>query len=456
MNKAERGLKTIVDSKISRRIAAGLTIALVLTSCNDKDNLDKFLNTQDPSTPTSALFPVATSTPKPTEIVRPPTFTPTAIKATPIPTPTLRVELTRRPTSTPEPFRKPGTDVKPGDKYPAKPGDYAVGDARVNGQKMYDDRSETGLIVDLNGGETVEFPEGKGGFVRHTTTNDNRERFIREDADEMKRNNPAITEVGVLRFGKDRPQPSTTAESGSTPQSTITLKSGMKYTAQAGDVVSGDIVVNGKRMYDKKSGAEKTGLITIFKGGEIVEAPFEASLQHTNNSTEEINKVVDRKVADTKTGKSSDFTVDVVRYGEYNPQHPPLEEGKDFVLIRLKGSAGQPESTAISVKNDLLDRYDGVAVVFEGDIIGPDGQLKSGGNGIANIIAFDRSTPHYSNVIPWSESGVNAYIVKSAENVQELIDERVETKKEQGFSKVQVISIKYTDEGIKQESHEQK
>lgn len=546
----ERGIKIFINKKSSRitmALAGVAATALTLIACDkDESGLSTILNTPTPSrTPTRG--PTPTLAPR--------------LSATAIPTPTARIEA---PTRTPIPERKPGTRLTNGQTYVAKDGDYAIGDVEVNDQRLYDDRTDTGLIVLLKAGQKVETKFVAN--IRHTAPTDPIERFLNEDVEEMKKGKPANYKVDVIEFGKgnpqpisaptsresdltsdahllrngtlntgslaswtvvgdidlngerwydddpntvlivtskvrgtlikaphgadifynqseadkqalinqvknankgkrvdvleygiDKPQPSTTAESGSAPQSTITLKSGIKYTAQAGDVASGDIKVNGKRMYDEGKGAEKTGLVTAkFKGGEIIEAPFEASLQHTNNSPEEVKKIIDKAIQDMKKGQSSDYRVDVAVIGAENPQRPPLEEGKDFVFIKLKGSAGQPGTTAISVKNDLLDRYDGVAVVFEGDIIGPDGQLKSGGNGIANIIVFDRSTPHYSNVIPWSESGVNVYIVKSAENVQELIDERVEAKKEQGFSKVQVMSIKYTDEGIKQESHEQK
>lgn len=320
----------------------------------------------------------------------------------------------------------------------------AVGDVRIDGEIMHDNDSETAHIITGNSrGAFIEAPNGTGADVVFNLNESEREDLINR----IKAENQGKTVI-VLEYGKDHIQLQSTATiitTGSTTtaiesmpvisQSPIYFQPNRTHIALPGDVISGDILVNGKREHDHN---DKTVLIMTFKGGEKVDFPFGGTIYPTNSGEEIIRAVA--KITQEKKAESENIVVNSVLYGQENPQRPTPAEGREFFTESLANSM----DNVVSIKKDLLDKYGGVAVVFEDNII-VSGLL---GNSKQYVTVFSGNVPEWENVATFAPNSKEKYIkvvvVKSEDDLQLIVDKIIESRKKNGDQNVKRKDINFS------------
>lgn len=142
------------------------------------------------------------------------------------------------------------------------PGCNVKGDVAVNGQKLYDDDPETGLLVSCPNGCTITAPWGAN--VSPRTVDDLKSEMLSSGCGSR----CASVKVVVINGGV-----------GVTDLCDVSLPKGAKATVPGGCVVSGDIAVNGRALYDSD---QTTGLVVIVNSPVEVFAPFGASVTNAN------------------------------------------------------------------------------------------------------------------------------------------------------------------------------
>lgn len=162
-------------------------------------------------------------------------------------------------------------------------GTIISGDIEVNGQVLYDNNENTALVVKLLNGASVKAPWGASGL--ENIPGNVLDQKAEEIAQQIRNTRPNTTvqivgydgQIVNPGYRSNYPRthetpvyPSNTVENGQA----VSLSSGETKNVPAGTIVSGDIEVNGQRLYDDN---EYTAIVVQLPNGGNVRAPWGAS-----------------------------------------------------------------------------------------------------------------------------------------------------------------------------------
>lgn len=142
------------------------------------------------------------------------------------------------------------------------------GDVVVNGVKQFDDDATTGLIVSCPNGCAITAPFGANVTPRNVE--DLKAEMLSSGCGSRCTSVKVVVVDGTSHVTCD-----------------VSLPKGAKALVPAGCVVSGDVAVNGKALYDSD---QTTGLVVIVKSSVEVFAPFGASV--TNADPQDVANAV--------------------------------------------------------------------------------------------------------------------------------------------------------------------
>lgn len=154
--------------------------------------------------------------------------------------------------------------VNSGETYDVPTGCNVKGDVAVADQQLYDDDPTTGLIVSCPHGCTIMAPFGAN--VTPRTVDDLKTEMLSTGCGSK------CVSVKVVVIDA---QPAVNV----TSQCDVSLPKGVTATVPGGCVISGDVEVNGKALYDSD---QTTGLVVIVKSDVTVHAPYGASVTNAN------------------------------------------------------------------------------------------------------------------------------------------------------------------------------
>lgn len=158
-------------------------------------------------------------------------------------------------------------ELHAGETFQVPAGCNVKGDIVVNGVKQFDDDPTTGLLVSCPAGCTIKAPFGAN--VSPRTVDDLKAEMLASGCGSK----CASVKVVVIDGGATKPQVTVT------DRCDVSLPKGTKAIVPGGCVVSGDVAVNGKALYDSD---QTTGLVVIVKSDVEVFAPFGASVTNAD------------------------------------------------------------------------------------------------------------------------------------------------------------------------------
>ena len=220
-----------------------------------------------------------------------------------------------------------------------------------------------------------------------------------------------------------------------TEVSQTNLQSGETYVTKPGDVIRGDISINGIRWYDDLG---ETGLVTVVTetGNIRVKADHGAEVRHTNNSYDKLAEAIGQITSQLKKQHGENFRVDVRNYSDQKPQ-------VKYVLWPVDARK-QSEPAVFSVR-EILDLYDGAALVLEGEFVGPS-CVSLGRSGDISVVHGKNIKKNQVNFIPLKG---DMKIVQRPEDVDEVIQIQIGELRQAGFKGViKVTEIKYDEDGL--------
>ncbi len=153
--------------------------------------------------------------------------------------------------------------IAPGQKITVDQNSVVIGDIKINGESLYDDEVESGLITLMEQNGEVE--AHWGAVVIRNNSSAEAEATLQNEAANLKDEGCGgnCLVVTTVHWPSEKPA-----------NKISELKPGEKKLLPKFAVISGDIKVNGKALYDD---IETTGLVTVLESEGEVEAPWGAT-----------------------------------------------------------------------------------------------------------------------------------------------------------------------------------
>lgn len=125
----------------------------------------------------------------------------------------------------------------------------------------------------------------------------------------------AIVGAGAIAGGYFYPREGN--ENGDSSNKTHVMDMGETFTVGPNSMVSGDVLVDGKRYFDDSA---NTGLIVIFEKEAKVTAPWGATVKENIADQKLMDEIVEQNIAETKRVHPEITEVDAIIYPGGNPQ----------------------------------------------------------------------------------------------------------------------------------------